>query len=402
MKNFILINEVLVFIISLSGFSFMEKHIDPADTIRYVDKGNIQEYEIMEEINLDEDAYKVWFGKDSKYPRFVETKGELERNPTLTFYNNDFNEIKRVEISEAYLSPNREYFGIDKLLKSPTRTEHGKVKFILYDENGSDIWGKENDLLYDSPGYSYFVSDKGVTVEFDILNGDLKFYNERGKKVKEIKLFKESYWDVQDRNVWGKFSRDGDYLAINATNIGGSTFTNGSGVILYDKNGEEIWRFDCDEEWGDAIDISNDGKYIISSHNSQAHKKNGTYLFDRKGRLIRKYNKISGSPIKFSNSGIYAIFSGPYIYLLETQKGDILFKLSLQGKGIRVRDLDIAENEKLFGLIFYDRIELIKFNGIKAWSENIKDASELLLFNDESDGFIMRVGNKLLRYRRVK
>ena len=197
MKNFILINEVFVFIISLSGFSFMEKHIDPADTIRYVDKGNIQEYEIMEEINLDEDAYKVWFGKDSKYPRFVETKGELERNPTLTFYNNDFNEIKRVEISEAYLSPNREYVGIDKVLKSPTRTEHGKVKFILYDENGSDIWGKENDLLYDSPGYSYFVSDKGVTVEFDILNGDLKFYNERGKKVKEIKLFKESYWDVQ-------------------------------------------------------------------------------------------------------------------------------------------------------------------------------------------------------------
>jgi hypothetical protein len=401
MKNFILINEVLVFIISLSGFSFMEKHIEPADTIRYLDKGNIYEYEIVEEIDIGEDVYKVLFGEDSEYPLFVYIRGKVGKSGILKFYDNNFNEIEAVEASRAFTSSKAEYVGIYIGLKSPTRTEEGKMKFILLDEKGDQIWEKENVLYYDSPGYDYFISDKGRVVEFNILNGILNFYNEEGNKIKEIKLFKESYWEVADRNIWGKFSGDGNYFAINATNLGGETFTNGSGVILYNRNGEELWNFDCDEEWGDAIDISSDGRYVISANNSDTHQKNATYLFNRDGRLLRKYDKICGSIIAFSKSGKYVVFSGAYIFLVETKTGDILFKYSLLGKGIRVKDVNIAEVGKLMGVIFSNRVELIQFNGIKAWSKEIPNLENIWL-NNEGDKLTVRSKNKSLRFEKVE
>jgi len=418
MKKFLVITGLVIFSIAITGFGFEKKHIEPADTIRYIDKGNIYEYEMVEEIDLGGDVYKVWFGKDSGYPRLVKYHGKvikqgMVRKPDMVLYNSNFKKIREMVISRVYPSPRLEYIGLTKCLKSPTTSEKGKMKLILLDENGNKIWEKEYATGYDYSGPYYFVSDKGEVVEYDNSLGKLTFYGIKGDEIKKIQLFKKGYWD-EGRNVRGKFSGDGNYFAINLEDPDEEIFSNGTGVILFSERGKELWRFETEGNRVSSIYISREGSYIIASsciigtgdldfyHTIEA----STYLFDKTGYLIRKYPGVFIGIWfgEFSPSEDYVIINDvehERAYIIDTKTGDRLFKYSLLGTGKHLRNVQVAEEGNLIGITYHNKVELIQFNGVKAWSKEIPNPENLWLSNDGSR-FTVRTKNKALRFERIK
>jgi hypothetical protein len=381
--------------------------IEPADTIRYVDNGNIFEYEIVEEIDLGENVYKVWFGKDEEYPRLVKYYGEVEKPSLASFHTADFNKASEIEVGTLYPSPDAEYTGMTNAVEYPAMGETIKMKFVLLDRNGNEIWGKGYAIGYESGGAVYYVSDNGIVAEYS--GKTLTFYDSKGVKVKGVELL---YAGVERGINSGFFSEDGNYLVVNVQDPEKEIFSSGTGVILFNNRGEELWRFKTDEESAGRLYISPEGKYIIAASSNWGRDEQGiyrslertTYLLDKEGHLIRKYSNLSSSPGAFSSSGNYAIVCDAKThkaYLLDTKTGDKLFKFSLMGTRWHVNNACIAEAAKLIGITYDNKVELIQFNGIKAWSKEVPNPEDLWL-SDDGSKITIRSNNKILRFEKVK
>jgi hypothetical protein len=381
--------------------------IEPADTIRYVDKGNICDYQMVKEIDLGDNVYKVWFGKDGEYPRLVEHYGEVGKPGFASFYTNDFNKTNEIGVGSLFPSPDAEYTGMSKGIRSPATGKAIKEKFVLLDRDGGEIWGKEYSIGYESGGAAYYVSDKGVVVEYS--GKTLTFYDSKGNKVKGVELLNRG---VESGINSGFFSKDGNYFVINVQDPEKEIFPSGTGVILFNNLGEELWRFKTEEECISTLHISPDGKYIIASSSNLGYDEQGiyrslertTYLLNREGHLIRKYPNLLSSIADFSSSGNYAIVfdaSEQKVYLLDTKTGDRLFKFSLLGTRWYVNNVRIAEAAKLIGITYDSKVELIQFNGTKAWSGEVSNPEDLWL-SDDGSKITVRSKNKILRFEKVK
>ena len=383
------------------------EEIEPADTIRYLDNGNIFEYRMVEEIDLGENVYKVWFGKDGEYPRLVKYHGKAGTPNLASFQINDFNKRSEIEVGRLFPSPNAEYTGMTNAVEYSATGETIKMRFVLLDKNGNESWGKEYQIGYESGGAVYYVSDNGVVAEYS--GKTLTFYNINGNKVKEVELL---YAGMERGINSGFFSEDGNYLVINVQDPEKELFSSGTGVILFNNLGEELWRFKTEEESAGRLYISSEGKYIIAASSNWGHDEQGiyrsiertTYLLDKECRLIRKYSNLSSSPGTFSSSGNYAIVCDAKThkaYLLETKTGDKLFKFSLMGTRWHVNNARTAEAARLIGITYDNKVELIQFNGVKAWSKEISNPEELWL-SDDGSMITVRSNNKILRFERVK
>lgn len=396
--------------------------IEPADTTRYMDKGNIWEYNLAEEIDLGGNVYKVWLEENSGQPRLVkyhvkydkeEVKAEKVDKPDLAFYKSSNTRASEMAVARVFPSPNLEYVGVTQYLKVPTKRELGKMKFVLLDKNGSEIWGKEYDIGYEWGGRTYYVSDKGDVGEFDNSHGTLTFYERGGSRVKRVQFFKEGAWEPA-RGIRGKFSGNGDYFVAGVNDPDKEIFSSGTGVILFASVGEELWRFETEGNHTNGIYISNAGNYIIVSSStwgkgnvsSYAPIDNFAYLLDRAGHLIKEYPRflLSSNSGNFSPSEDYVIVyevEGQTVYLLDTKTGDRLFKFSLKGTRRHINSVRIAEKGKLIGITYHNKIELIQFNGVKAWSKEIPNPQNLWLSND-GERLTVRSKNKILRFERIK
>jgi len=409
-KSFIFLSflsSILCCAISRESGVKMPSEIEPADTIRYVDNGNIFEYRMVEEIDLGENIRKVWFGKDGEYPRLVLYKGEVEKSDLISFHTADFNKINEIESGQLRPSPNAEYTGMIKAIKSFDTQELIKKKFVLLDRNGNEIWEKEYPIVFEGGGTSYYVSDKGVVAEKS--DKILTFYDSKGTKVRGVELLRGGF----EKGInSGYFSEDGNYFVINVQDPEKEIFSSGTGVILFNNRGEELWRFKTEEESAGALYISSEGKYIIAASYNLGYDEQGiyrslertTYLLDRTGNLIRKYSRLSSSPGNFSSSGNYAIVCDApshKAYLLDTKTGDRLFKFSLLGTRWRVNNACIAEAAKLIGITYDNKVELIQFNGVKAWSHEVSNPKYLWV-SDDGSKIAVRSENKILRFEKVK
>ncbi|MCK4528075.1 WD40 repeat domain-containing protein [candidate division WOR-3 bacterium] len=411
MKKFLIITGLVIFSTAITGFGFEKKHIDPADTIRYIDKGNIYEYEMVEEIDLGEDVYRVWFGKDSEYPWLVKTAGKVGKASELIFFDDKFREIRRIGVGRVYPSPDVEYVGVTMIFKAPTKSDKGKMRFILLDKKGNKIWEKESDIEYDDVVPYYFVSDKGVVVEHSYKT--LNFYDSKGKEIKKVELL---YAGMEKGIHCGKFSSDGNYFVININDPEREIFSSGTEVILFTNRGEELWRFETEGNKSYGVHISPKGSYIVTSSSTWGRDEQGiygplktiAYLFTRSGHLIREYPHTGSSDYSwstdFSPSEDYAVIDdvvGYKAYLLDTKTGDKLFKFSLLGTKWHIKAVHIAEAGKLIGITYDNQVVLIQFNGIKAWSKEISNPENLWL-NNNGDKFTIRSKNKLLRFEKVE
>ncbi len=397
--------------------------IEPADTIKYVDNGNIFEYEMVEEIDLGEGVIKVWFGKNGEYPLLVIYDRKFRKYDFVWFYTADSNKTIEIEKGGFRISPNAEYTGMTKVVEDSAENEPTKMKFVLLDKDGNEIWGKEYPMGYESGGATHYVSDKGAVAEHS--GKTLTFYDSKGTKVKEVELL---YARPETGINSGFFSEDGNYLVANLMdNEEKEIFSSGTGVILFNNLGEELWRFETEEANAGRLYISSEGEYIIAASHNWGRDEEGmhglikriTYLLDREGHLIRKYSNLMSSPGNFSSSGNYAIVCDTKertAYLLDTKTGIRLFELK---RGFSVHNACIAESAKLIGITYDNKVELIQFNGIKAWSHEIPnpryiwvsdDGSKITVRSDEkktlrlSDGKKITVSgnNKILRFEKVK
>ncbi len=383
------------------------EEIEPADTIRYLDNGNMYEYKIVEEIDLGGNVYKVWFGRNREYPQLVKYRGEVGKPSLASFQTVDFYKASKTEVGTLYPSPNVEYTGMSKLIRSPVKGRVIKEKFVLLDKNGNEIWGREYPIEYESGGAAHYVSDKGVVAEYS--GKTLTFYDREGNKLKGVELLNRG---VESGIHSGLFSEDGNYLVVNIQDPEKEIFPSGTGVILLNNRGEELWRFETEEKHVGTLHISPDGKYIIASSTNWGRDEQGiyrslectTYLLDREGHLIRKYTNLISDPGAFSSSGNYTIVCDARThktYLLETKTGDKLFKFSLMGTRWHVNNARIAEAAKLIGITYDDKVELIQFNGIKAWSGEVSNPENLWL-SDDGSMITVRSNNKILRFEKVK
>jgi hypothetical protein len=410
-------NNIIIIILSSIPFLIQtlsekeEKHIDPADTVRYINKGNIREYEIVEEINLDKDVYRVWFGKDSKYPRFILTRGKIDKNPMIIFYDDNFSEIKRIETYYVYLSPNSEYIFIKSIVRQNTEINKEEMECLLMDREGNNLWGKSYTTGYECKSYIYFVSDEGEVVECEPSNGILTFYDIEGRKINEAKLFKEEHWDPENRYIDGKFSRNSEYFAVNFYERLESETLPSSWLVFFDKSGNCLWKFKYEEAQCSAIDISRNGIYILGSSVTFKENNNSveaTYLFNQEGEVIRKYLGLFATKDynRFSEEENLLLINDVNVRksmcLVSANTGDILFKFSTLGKPGYVKSVDIASKNELIGLAYLNEVIIIQFNGIKFWSGIVGDKLTDFRFYKNGDAFITRSGNKLLRFRRVK
>lgn len=387
--------------------------IEPADTIRYADNGNIYEYEMVEEIDLGEGVIKVWFGKDGEYPRLVIYDREFRKFTLISFPTADFNKENKkenkIEKGRFSISPNAEYIGLTKVVEY-SEYEPTKMKFVLLDKDGNEIWGKEYPTGYESGGAVYYVSDKGAVAEYS--GKTLTFYDSKGNIVKEVELL-YSRMVIESGINSGYFSEDGNYLVINVKDPEKEIFSTGTGVILFNNRGEELWRFRTEEESAGRLYISSEGKHIIAASHNWGRDEEGvdglikrtTYLLDRAGHLIRKYSNLISANGTFSSSGNYAIVCDTKegtTYLLDTKTGDRLFKFSLRGtgRGRHVNNACIAESAKLIGITYSNTIELIQFNGVKAWSHKVSNPKYLWV-SDDGSKITVRSENKILRFEKV-
>jgi outer membrane protein assembly factor BamB len=413
MKNFVksfiflsFLSTLLCCAISRETRMKMPSEIEPADTIKYVDNGNIWEYNMVEEIDLGDNVYKVWFGKEGKYPRIVSYHGEVGKPGLTSFHTTNFNKVREIEDGSVYPSPCAEYAAMYKAIRSPATGRAIKLKFVLLDRDGNEIWGKEYPTGPEGTGVAHYISDKGVVAEYS--GKTLTFYDSKGNKVREVELL-YSRVEIESGIHSGLFSEDGNYFVIYVQDSDKEMFSSGTGLILFNNLGEELWRFKTEEEHVGTLHISPDGKYIIASSANWGRDEQGiygsiertTYLLDRDGNLIRKYPNLISDPGAFSSSGNYAIVCDAKInktYLLDTKTGDRLFELKT---GLDVNNARIAEAAKLIGITYDDKVELIQFNGVKVWSEVVPNPEDLWL-SDDGSKITVRSKNKLLRFEKVK
>ncbi len=417
MKNFVksliflgFFSSILCCAISRESGVKMPSEIEPADTIRYVDNGNICEYEMVEEIDLGENVYKVWFGKDE------ENAGKLKaikKANTLTLYGSNLSFIGEKEVSRVYASPNAKYMGLEIYAEIPTKSEAGKRKFVLIDENGNVIWNKEYKISYDMIGPYYFVSDKGTVAEFDNSYGILIFYDISGNVKKKVQLFESGSFSDR-RGIFGKFSGNGNYFVAGVNDPDKEIFSGSTGVILFESTGNKVWDYQTGKDYLVPIYISYNGNYIITSAKEDMMDKDDylrkdratTFLLGKGGNLIREYPGIyiSNNEGDFSSSEKYVIIRDvryEYAYLIETETGNKLSKFSLFGTGKSLKDVKIAEATKLIGITYDNKVELIQFNGVKAWSKEVSNPEDLWL-SDDGSKITVRSNNKILRFEKVK
>ena len=138
-----LIPSILCYSISRETRLKTPDEIEPADTIRYVDNGNISEYQLVGETDLGENVGKVWFGKDGEYPRLVTYKGEVKKPALTSFHTADFNKVNEIESGSPRPSPNAEYTAMTTVVEYSAEEEPTKMKFVLLDKDGNEIWEKE-------------------------------------------------------------------------------------------------------------------------------------------------------------------------------------------------------------------------------------------------------------------
>jgi hypothetical protein len=174
--------------------------------------------------------------------------------------------------------------------------------------------------------------------------GGIDFYNADGK-CKTVTPFGEIGW--ARRGGEGGFSEDGEYFGVIVENQRSRRALRGTGmsgepwVILYDKNGRELWRRQVEEYIPGGFVISSHAKYIlVSAYTTRGVEETregkdlmnsvSLFLFDRSGKMTKLDDPVLFSIANFSPDESYlAIAYENKIRLVDAESGKALFEKSL-------------------------------------------------------------------------
>jgi len=192
---------------------------------------------------------------------------------------------------------------------------------------------RKYEIGYDGEDERIFsVSDlDGASVEIDYGAQILRFRDANGNLKKEVDLFKND--EYSQWGVVSKYSKSGEYLAL----IGCNIYSDASGswqhdfyVILFDKDGTEIWRrlIHRGQEHmsldSDNLCISSQGNYILAAKAyDPSRNERKLILVSKDNNLVGNYWGIFG---EFSDDERYIVVCGrSKVQLVETHTGNIVW-----------------------------------------------------------------------------
>jgi hypothetical protein len=252
-----------------------------------------------------------------KAVKFLDKKGKIKKKYELMKSEN-------LKIAE-----NGRYICITKPTKFVEEFTLGEV--ILLDAAGNKICEIRDVNIY---GYGDNLrlptAGKWVLIDAHLYDdGAIELYDKEGRK-KKIEVCKAED-EVAGMGEFS-FTKDGKYFVTTAMS-GGSVWDN-SYLLLYDENGNEIWRKilkNAVDYFYDSITISPMGRYISVIFRIATKEKFEDYLelFDNKGNLLWKKQVIPGEYyLKFSKNEKYIVANNTNnnLYLFDVKSGELLWE----------------------------------------------------------------------------
>jgi len=378
-------------------------------------KGQKLEYQEVESYEYNSNIIKLTFSQKKvtipSIPKIsvIHRKSENNKNPKeeIAFYDNKQNITYKKILEENstvhMISEYGEYVVIRSFLKNVSGDDI--CQYDLLNSQGKYVWIKNQPKR--EWDHRYIISDvDGTAVEVADLAGFLVFYTPEGDMIKKINLCKTSEYNPSRRILYSMFSNDGNFFVVCATDANLEVFDSGSGIILFDKKGNEIWRFQADETQAYKKWLSPDNRYIMTFHRNRLESEGEKYtlylLNMQNGQLIKRYpNKSNAGRIVFSSDGEYMLLKTmSHIELIDPKNGETLItyvptysgKSKKDGNKIYIKttsygmmyDMDISSKNKLIALINgdvrngykgYKNVEIIvfPFNDFLSWNYYFKD-----------------------------
>ncbi|MCB4792590.1 MAG: PQQ-like beta-propeller repeat protein [Elusimicrobia bacterium] len=280
-----------------------EKRFDETEKMKNIvfgtdddDESTIQQ---KSSLNLSSRTISSNINGKTPYAKFIIT------DKAIRFFDKDGNKMKEVEVKRGNgygtltsLSYNKKYIGLwqSKVIKTtstiPNNPQDRKKQiekettsssFSIYDQNGQYLWGvldPDDASIAISPNGDYAINYPSS----EYTKSPIKFYN----KINGYKSIDNL--PAPHTSCKMGFSADGKLWAIN---IGSQN----SFLILFDKDGNEIWRRDLGMEKGGEVVLSDNGEFIATiGYNTKTTPWDFyLYLYTRTGTFLWKKKMIIGN-----------------------------------------------------------------------------------------------------------
>lgn len=295
----------------------------------------------------------IWL--DGKELQFLNETGEIISVESLAV-TNEPNEVGRFTGREAVFSRDGNFAAIDEYVSvwgdaGPYPVEE---HYTIFDEKGHELYTVEGILEGRDSRGRFLISDRdGSAVGTRLTYGALDFYSPEGP-VKTVPLFGELGW-WRGGEGYAAFSQDGEYLAVLIQYMGKRPHLHSYGAdevwfMLFDRNGNELWRKNVGER---KIDMIAPEKLAISWHGEYILVKGQTIQRGR-GKGQRELTSLTftlydktGKELSFTDTslGVFRYFAfsrqedclvlggDNIVWVLRTGDGSTVFQKELPGDG---------------------------------------------------------------------
>ncbi len=254
-------------------------------------------------------------------------------------------------IKNVVISPDNRYLGLISLLDKPKNpTEMHVFTFTTFNAIGKKIYSVKSSFINDD-GIPQFVfsESKNVLAIVSQFGEHIKFYNSRGKMIREKFLspgIKHSY-----RNPKGVFSNDGNYFLLNITGINNTSDKSQPDLFMLSSIGEQIWTYQLPLHHAETIGISDHGKYSIvsgpPSFLESPQPEFQTVLLNNEGKLIEIY-PFGFKYYDFDDSESWLLLADEYILrLVRLSDGSVYFSKALGYDRTIISDIAILSNREI-------------------------------------------------------
>jgi hypothetical protein len=234
-----------------------------------------------------------------------------------------------------------------------------------------------------------------------ITNNEIKFLEVNGKKKKSISRIVEGVeWkDKQGTHIGeGKIkvskSKNGKYLALAIPKEGSSLGEGEKGnLVIYEKDGKELWRIENVYLSNGYIVPSPNGKYAISLP-PEEYRAGFPYYYSEKGNVELKVKRwedgwkkgYAVSEYAFSENGDYLIMGGfnthnygePFILMFDANGNNLWVKMCKYG----INDLFFVNDSYIIVSQKQPDINKCNFSLLKISGEIVWESKEVLPFGD--------------------
>lgn len=334
--------------------------------------------------------------------------------------------LERTGNTRVFVSRGGKFIGVQELLDSGGKPgSPWSLSFSLYDHRGGKLWSRKQPLGTDEPMPSFYISDLGRVVMVEPLEGALSFFDLAGSLAHRVRLFPRAPAEME-RPVACAFSADGNYLVVNALRQHSRPDTKlapqergQSFLILFDDQGQQIWRRELKQEISDRVEISRGGQMIVAGGYSVRGLnalERATYLYNAAGELLHTLD-FSFRQAAFCATGRFLLLGQKNaVRLVDTQTAHVLWERELPKEEGQIRALDLSPEANLAlvevarGMyqgprFLYRSPQILLFDrqGHQVWEERFQEDSflqPLVRFLKDGSRILLAFRDRYLLYAR--